>query len=70
MATGHYIESNTIHPYQKNKWLNTDTLEVNVDLIVNYELERFILSYTDSVKIINSKWLIDKIKERMERGVK
>jgi len=67
--TGHYIESKPIHPYQKHHWLNDEILEVNLDLIVNYELERFIISYADSVKIIQPQSLIDTIKRRMGNAV-
>lgn len=67
--TGHYIESNPIHAYQKHKWLDSQTLEVSLELVVNYELERLILSYADSVKVIQPIFLIEKVKERMGRGI-
>ena len=63
--TGHYISSKPIHGYQKHRWLNPDTLEVNLELIINYELEHFILSYADSVKVIRPLSLAKKIKERI-----
>lgn len=65
--TGRYIESKPIHPYQKHKWIDNDTLEVNMELIVNYELEKFVLSYADSVKVIFPNSLIEKVKSRVER---
>ena len=67
--TGHYIESKPIHAYQKHRWLNSKTLEVSLELIINYELERLILSYADSVKVIQPQSLIDSIKKRMEKGL-
>jgi predicted DNA-binding transcriptional regulator YafY len=66
--TGYYIESKPIHGSQKSKWIEADILEVNLDLIVNYELERFILSYADSVKVIQPQSLIEQIKSRMGKG--
>ena len=66
--TGHYIESKPVHGYQKHKWLNSETLEVNLELIINYELEQLILSYADSVKVIEPPALMERIKERMEKG--
>lgn len=63
--TGHYISSKPIHGYQKHRWIDSGTLEVNLNLIVNYELERFILSYADSVKVIQPLSLAEKIKERI-----
>jgi predicted DNA-binding transcriptional regulator YafY len=68
--TGHYIESKPIHGCQKHRWVDAETLEVNLDLIVNYELERFILSYADSVRVIQPPSLVERIKARMEEGVK
>jgi predicted DNA-binding transcriptional regulator YafY len=67
--TGHYIESKPIHGYQKHRWLDNNTFEVDLELIINYEFERFILSYADSVKVIYPKSLIDKIKNRMKKGI-
>lgn len=64
--TGHYISSKPIHSYQKHRWLNSEILEVNLELIINYELERFILSYADSVKVIQPDSLAEKVKERMK----
>jgi len=67
--TGHYIESKPIHAYQKHRWLDSQTLEVDLELIINYELERLILSYADSVKVIQPQSLIERIKERMRGGI-
>jgi predicted DNA-binding transcriptional regulator YafY len=66
--TGHYIESKPIHGYQKHQWLDTDTLEVRLELIINYELERFIISYADSVKVVQPQSLAERIKIRMQKG--
>ncbi len=66
--TGHYISSKPIHGYQKHHWLNSEILEVNLELIINYELERFILSYADSVKVVQPHSLMEKIKERMNKA--
>jgi len=67
--TAHYIESKPVHGYQKKpKWLDSETLEVKLELIVNYELERFILSYADSVKVIQPQSLAKETKGRIKRG--
>ena len=67
--TGYYIESKPIHGYQKHKWLDANTLEVKLELIVNYELERFILSYADCVKVIQPQSLAERIKMRMKNAL-
>ncbi|KAA6332586.1 hypothetical protein EZS27_018921 [termite gut metagenome] len=66
--TGHYIESKPIHGSQKSQRLEDKVLEVNLELIVNYEFERFVLSYADSVKVIQPLSLIEKIKNRLNNG--
>ena len=38
--TGNYMETKPIHGSQKSKWLDDDTLEITLDIIINYELEK------------------------------
>ena len=61
------MENKSIHETQKHKWINTDTLELKINVILNYELERLILSYGDSVTVIEPQYLIDKIKFRVNK---
>jgi len=63
--TGKYIESKPLHGSQKSKWLSTDLLEVNLEVMINYELERLILSYGDAVKVIAPATLVTLIKTRL-----
>lgn len=65
--TGRYIESKPIAGCQKHRWITPDTLEVELELIINYEFERFVLSYADQVKVIKPESLIETIKLRMGR---
>jgi len=51
--TGRYVENKPIHGSQKSKWLDNNTLEVKLCLIINYEFERLMLSYGEKVKVIN-----------------
>ncbi len=67
--TGHYIESNPINASQKSNWLDEQTLEVQLELYINYELERLLLSYTGSVKRISPNHLNEKIKEKLKLGL-
>lgn len=50
--TGRYIENKPIHGSQKTQWLDNTTLEVKLNLIINYEFESFVLSYGESIKVI------------------
>jgi predicted DNA-binding transcriptional regulator YafY len=68
--TGHYIESKPLHGSQKSKWLDPDTLEVRLRLLVNYELERLILSYADVVRVVEPVGLKDKIVKRLNDSVR
>lgn len=66
--TGRYMESKPIHGSQKSKWLNDNLLEVKLELMINYELERLILSYADSVQVIQPLSLVKSIKERLKQA--
>lgn len=66
--TGYYIETNPLHRTQKPKWLDNDTFEVRLEVIINYELERLILSYADTVKVIHPERLAEVISTRLENG--
>ena len=63
--TGNYIQTKPLHGSQKSKWLNNNTLQVTLQIIINYELERLILSYADSVVIIQPLSLNQAIKNRL-----
>jgi len=67
--TGNYMESKPLHGSQKSKWLNEKVFEVNLQLIINYELERLILSYADSVSVIQPASLAKVIKNRMKKAL-
>lgn len=65
--TGYYMETKPIHGSQKSKWIKENTiLELSLEVIINYELERFILSYADSVIVIKPKKLVEIIQKRLE----
>ena len=67
--TGKYMENKLIHETQKHKWLNEETLEVKIKVIPNYELERLILSYGDSVKVIEPLYLKNQIIIRLQKCI-
>ncbi len=67
--TGNYMETKPLHGSQKTKWLNDTTLEVTLQIIINYELERLILSYADSVSVIQPLRLAKAIKNRLEEAL-
>lgn len=64
--TGKYMVTKPLHGSQKSKWLDENTLEVELEVIVNYELERLLLSYADTVKIIKPKKLVETVRKRIQ----
>jgi len=67
--TGKYMESKSIHETQKHRWLQNEILELEIKVIVNYELERLILSYGESVIIIEPDHLKNKILSRIKNSI-
>lgn len=67
--TGKYMENKSIHETQKHKWLDENTFEVRIKVYLNYELERLILSYGDSIKVISPVKLKDLILDRIHKSV-
>lgn len=68
--TGNYMETKPLHGSQKSKWLDQNTLEVTLQLIINYEFERLILSYSDSVVVIQPANFAAIIKGRLKVALK
>ena len=66
--TGRYMENKSIHETQKHKWIEEDTLEVKIKVMFNYELERLILGYGESVRVVEPQHLKEKIKIRLLNG--
>lgn len=68
--TGKYIESKPIHGSQKLKWIDNRTLEVKLELILNFEFVNLLLSYADNVKVIHPDKLALLILKKHENAVK
>lgn len=68
--TGKYMENKSLHETQKHKWIDENTFEVKIKVLLNYELERLILSYGDSVKVIAPRELSEKIQQRLNLAIK
>jgi predicted DNA-binding transcriptional regulator YafY len=65
-----YIQTKPLHSTQKTKVLDDNSLEIRIDVIINYELEMKILSYGEKVKVITPDTLVLKIKERIKQQYK
>jgi predicted DNA-binding transcriptional regulator YafY len=66
--TAMYIESKPLHGSQRAKWVE-NVLEVSLTVILNYELERIILSYADTVTVISPKGLKERLKKRLRTAL-
>jgi predicted DNA-binding transcriptional regulator YafY len=66
--TGKYIESKPLHGSQKSKWIG-EILQVNLDVIINYEFERLILSYAESCKVLGPMTFQKVIQERLSTAL-
>jgi predicted DNA-binding transcriptional regulator YafY len=67
--TCNYVESKPIHGSQKSSWIGHEQLKVTLNIIINYEFERLMLSYSDSLTIISPKKLKDTIKIRLQNAL-
>ena len=67
--TAKYMETKPLHGSQKSRWLDNNSLEITLSLIINYELERLLLSYVDSVLILKPKRLATVIKNRLKEAL-
>ena len=68
--TGKYMETKPLHGSQKSKWLNENMLEIKLQLMINYELERLILSYADNVLVVKPQSLADSVSARLKEAYK
>ena len=68
--TGNYMETKPLHGSQKSNWIDDNTLEITLDVIINYELERLVLSYADNVSVIEPLSLYKSIKTRLKNALK
>ena len=66
--SGNYIETKPVHGSQKSKWISDDILEVNLQLIINFEFERLVTSYGEDVRVITPTSFRDIIAERLEKA--
>ncbi len=66
--TAKYMVTKPIHGSQRSKWLDGETLEVTLSVMLNYELERLILSYADSVIVDQPASLAGNIEQRLSNA--
>jgi predicted DNA-binding transcriptional regulator YafY len=65
-----YIQTKPLHSTQRIKILEDGSLEVRINVIMNYELEMRLLSFGEKIKVIAPEALVTKIKERIKSQIK
>lgn len=68
--TAKYIETKPLHGSQKSKWIDQNKLEITLHVVINYELERLILSYAESVTVLQPISLAKSIQNRLGDALK
>lgn len=68
--TTHYIFTKPFHGSQIAKWIDENTLDVTLEVKINYELERLLLSYAPSITILEPQSLVEKHKESLQMALK
>jgi predicted DNA-binding transcriptional regulator YafY len=66
--TCRYIETKPLHGSQKAKWISEDVLEVSLEVLVNFELKRLILSYGDKVKVVGPATLATAVQQELKKA--
>ena len=67
--TAHYIYTKPLHGSQVAKWLDDGVLDVKLEVKINYELERLLLSYAPSITILAPQSLVEEHKECLRNAL-
>jgi predicted DNA-binding transcriptional regulator YafY len=63
--TCNYILSKPLHGSQKAKWISESRLAITISVIVNFELQRLILSYGKNVRVVAPNTLKTSVRESL-----
>ena len=64
--TAHYIYTKPIHGTQKPKWIDDRTLDVRINVKINTELKRLLLSYVPYITILSPQSLVEEHKKALQ----
>lgn len=67
--SGHYIKSKPIHESQHARWIDKNTLDVRIQVKINHELKRLLLSYAADITILSPQVLIEEHKENLKKAL-
>lgn len=64
-TTINYIINKPLHGSQKTKFLSDLLLQVDLEIIINYEFESLVLSFGNNVKVIEPIYLASRIRKKL-----
>lgn len=67
--TAHYLYTKPIHGSQHHSWLDETTLDVTLNVKINFELTRTLLSYAPFITILSPQSLVDSHKESLQKAL-
>lgn len=67
--TAHYIDTKPIHGTQKPKWIDEHTLDIRINVKINTELKRLLLSYEPYITILSPQSLVEEHKESLKKAL-
>lgn len=67
--TAHYLYTKPLHGSQHHNWLDDNTLDVTLNVKINFELTRTLLSYAPYITILEPQSLIDSHKESLQKAL-
>lgn len=65
-----YVITKPLHHTQKIIAKSSDGIEASIEVILNYELEREILGFGDSIVVLKPQRLRERIEQKLELAVK
>ena len=67
--TAHYLYTKPLHGSQHSKWIDENTLDVTLNVKINFELTRTLLSYAPFITILSPQSLVDSHKESLLKAL-
>lgn len=67
--SAHYIKTKPIHESQNAHWIDENTLDVKLDVKINYELKHILLSYADAITILSPASLVKDHVESLKQAL-
>ena len=67
--TAHYVYTKPLHGSQVAKWIDKNTLDVTLNVKINIELKRILLSYAPYITILSPQSLVEEHKESLRKAL-